>query len=77
MIFYAIEILIGLANIIVVLMQPSKADALSGLIQGNTSESFFKKNKSRTKEAILERLTIVFMMLFVINTFVILLKVKL
>ena len=61
-----IEVLLGFATIISILMQPSKADALSGLIQGNSTDSFFAKNKSRTKEAILEKSTAVLMLLFVI-----------
>jgi len=49
-------------------MQPSKSDALSGLIQGSTNDTFFSKNKSRTKEAVLVKLTVMFMALFAINT---------
>ena len=51
-------------------MQPSKSDALSGLIQGSTQDTFFSKNKSRTKEVILVRLTVMFMALFAINSIV-------
>jgi preprotein translocase subunit SecG len=67
-ILLVIEVLLGVGLIITVYMQPSKADALSGLIQGASSDTFFSKNKSRTKEAILVRLTYIFMLLFVINT---------
>jgi preprotein translocase subunit SecG len=42
----------------VVLLQPSKADGFKGFITGN-SETFFSRNKSRTKEALLVKLTIV------------------
>jgi preprotein translocase subunit SecG len=64
------EVLLGLGVVITIFMQPSKADALSGLIQGSTQETFFSKNKSRTKEVILVRLTVMFMALFAINTIV-------
>ena len=64
------EVLFGLGVVITIFMQPSKADALSGLIQGSTQETFFSKNKSRTKEVILVRLTVMFMALFSINTIV-------
>ncbi|MCE5222247.1 MAG: preprotein translocase subunit SecG [Clostridium sp.] len=64
------EVLFGLGVVITIFMQPSKADALSGLIQGSTQDTFFSKNKSRTKEVILVRLTIMFMALFAINTIV-------
>ncbi|MFW2491465.1 preprotein translocase subunit SecG [Clostridium chromiireducens] len=62
------EVILGLAVILTIYMQPSKADALSGLIQGSTKDTFFSKNKSRTKEVILVRLTFMFMALFAINT---------
>ena len=65
-----VELVLGLLTYIVILMQPSKSDALSGLIQGSTTESFYSKNKSRTKEARLERLTVLFSILFAINTII-------
>jgi preprotein translocase subunit SecG len=64
------EVLLGLGVILTIYMQPSKADALSGLIQGSTRDTFFSKNKSRTKEVVLVRLTVLFMALFAINTIV-------
>ena len=62
------EVLLGLGVVVTIFMQPSKSDALSGLVQGSTQETFFAKNKSRTKEVILVRLTVMFMALFAINT---------
>ena len=70
-ILLAIEIILGLAIIVTIFMQPSKADALSGLIQGASNDTFFAKTKSRTKEVVLERLTIFFSVLFAINTLII------
>ena len=64
------EVLLGLGVIVSIFMQPSKSDALSGLIQGSTQDTFFAKNKSRTKEVILVRLTVMFMALFAINSIV-------
>lgn len=63
-----IEAILGLSVIILVLSQPSKSDALSGLIQGSKTETFFAKNKGRTKEAMLLKLTVVAMTLFAVNT---------
>lgn len=63
-----LEIILGLIVIVTILMQPSKADALSGLIQGGTTETFFAKNKTRTKEAMIAKATMVSMALFAINT---------
>lgn len=62
-----IESILGLVIIVSILMQPAKTDGLSGLIQGK-SETFFAKNKSRTKEAMLSRVTVISMILFVLNT---------
>jgi preprotein translocase subunit SecG len=59
-----IEAILGLAVIVVVLIQPSKSDALSGLVQGSKNETFYSRNKSRTKEVKLERLTMIAMVLF-------------
>lgn len=67
-ILFAIEIVVGLIVVVSILMQKSKADALSGLIQGSKSETFFTKNKSKTKEAMLAKVTIVSMLLFAVNT---------
>ena len=69
-ILLAVEVLLGIGVIITIYMQPSKSDALSGLIQGSTNDTFFSKNKSRTKEAVLVKLTVLFMALFAINTIV-------
>ena len=57
-ILMVLEVLLGLGVIITIYMQPSKADALSGLIQGATKDTFFSKNKARTKEVVLVRLTV-------------------
>lgn len=64
-----LESILGLIIVVSVLLQPSKADALSGLIQGK-SETFFSKNKGRTKEVLLVRTTAVAAALFAINTVV-------
>ena len=63
-----VEVILGLIVIISILMQPSKSDALSGLVQGSKNETFYAKNKVRTKEVMLERLTVISMILFAINT---------
>ena len=67
---FVLEAILGLIVVVSILMQKSKADALSGLIQGSKSETFFTKNKSKTKEAMLVKVTIVSMLLFAINTIV-------
>ncbi|SDP70935.1 preprotein translocase subunit SecG [Clostridium gasigenes] len=63
-----LEMILGLIVVVTILMQPSKADALSGLIQGGTTETFFSKNKTKTKEVMLARATVVSMSMFAIVT---------
>lgn len=78
----ALEIILGillivasLAIIVIVLMQKSREGGLSGAIAGG-SDTFFGKNKSRTKEAILARVTryvaIVFFVLCIASTLLLL-----
>lgn len=62
-----LEFIFSITMIVVVLLQPSKADGLKGFITGG-SETFFSKNKSRTKEALLSRITVVTAVLFAITT---------
>ena len=69
-VLFGIEIVLGLIVIVSVLMQKSKADALSGLIQGSKNETFFSKNKGRTKAALLAKITMIPLLLFAINTVV-------
>lgn len=62
-----LEVLIAIVLITSVLLQPSKADGFKGFITGN-SETFFSRNKSRTREAFLGKLTIISAILFAITT---------
>ncbi|MEQ8155583.1 MAG: preprotein translocase subunit SecG [Clostridiaceae bacterium] len=62
-----LESILGLAVIVSVMLQPGKTDGLSGLIQGR-SETFFSRNKGRTKEAMLAKVTIASMALFAVIT---------
>ncbi len=63
----ASEIILALGMIVVVLLQPSKADGLKGFVTG-TTETFFSRNKSRTKEALLSKLTVITAILLAANT---------
>lgn len=63
-----VEVILGLVVVVSILMQKNKADALSGLIQGSKTDSFFAKNKSKTRESILVKITSIAMFLFMINT---------
>ncbi|MCR4721679.1 MAG: preprotein translocase subunit SecG [Lachnospiraceae bacterium] len=59
-------LLICVVIIALVLMQDSKGEGLSAAITGGTRSSFISKNKGRTKEGLLSRLTIIFSVLFVV-----------
>ena len=65
-----VQVLLGILMMVSIFMQPSKSDALSGLVQGGNQDSFFAKNKSRTKEVVLVRLTVVVSILFALNTLI-------
>ncbi len=60
-------ILISIALIVLVLLQQSKQQGLSGAIAGG-ADTFFGKNKGRTTEAKLEKVTKVLTAAFVILT---------
>ena len=62
-----IDFILAILIIGSILMQPSKADALSGFIQGK-GETFFSKNKGKTKDAMLIKTTIVSAILFTVVT---------
>lgn len=63
-----IEFALAIAMIVLVLIQQSKSDGLKGLTGGSSQDSFFSKNKSRTGEAFMKKLTVVVAVLFAINT---------
>ena len=65
-----VHIVLTIAVIVVVMLQDNKEAGLSGAIVGGQTESFFGKNKSRTKEGLLSRLTIYLSALFVISSIV-------
>jgi len=49
------------------MMQPSKSNGLSGLIAGS-SDTFFAKNKTKTAESVLARITAVTAVFFIVIT---------
>lgn len=63
--FTVLLTIISLVLIVVVLMQPSKTNGLNGLV-GGSSETFYSKNKTKTSEALLSRITVVCAILFAI-----------
>lgn len=65
---FVLQIILGIIVVASILLQKSKADALSGLVQGSNNETFFSKNKGKTKESLLVKITVVSMILFALNT---------
>lgn len=51
-------VICSLLLITVILLQPSKQDGLKGFI-GGTQDTFFSRNKGRTKETFLVRMTVI------------------
>ena len=70
-----VQIIISLVLTTVVLMQSGKEAGLSGSIAGG-AETFFGKNKARTMDGMLSRLTTVLAILFIVVSFVLSLIIK-
>ena len=64
-----IHVIISVILIVSVLMQHGKQQGLSGAIAGG-AETFFGKNKGRTIDAVLKKVTAVVAILFVISSVV-------
>ena len=62
----AIYIVICIALIIVATIQSKDSSGASGTITGSSTNNFYEKNKGRTKEGKLKRITILLGVLFVI-----------
>lgn len=65
--FTVLHIIICISLITVILLQSSKVEGIAGIIQGG-ADTFFGKNKSRTYEGKLEKLTAILMVLFIITS---------
>ncbi len=70
-----LHIIASLVLIAVVLLQSGKAAGLSGSIAGG-AETFFGKNKGRTIDAILEKWTAAFAILFLVTSIALSLIIK-
>ena len=61
-----IYLVICVALIIVATMQTKDSQGASGAITGSSTNNFYEKNKGRTKEGKIKRLTIILGILFVV-----------
>lgn len=59
-----LQSIVAIVLIVVVLAQPSKTNGLSGLVSGGGGDTFYSKNKSRTSEALLSRITVISSIIF-------------
>ncbi len=59
-------IVIALLLTVIVLFQKGKDPRAAGSVFGGSGETFFSKNKSNTREGLLEKLTAIFAVLFII-----------
>lgn len=62
-----IHLIFALALIVIVLLQHGKQEGLSGAIAGG-AETFFGKNKGRTVDAMLKKVTSVVAVLFIVTS---------
>ena len=64
-----VHIIVSIALMLIVLLQSGKSAGLSGSIAGG-AETFFGRNKARTLDALLSKLTSVAAVIFVITSVV-------
>jgi len=65
-----VHIVIAIALIVTVLFQQGKDAGLSGAIGGESSESFFGKNKGKSMNSILSKITAVLATLFIVTSLI-------
>lgn len=63
-----IYFIVAIAVIILALMQSKEDAGLSSTITGSSTNNFYEKNKSRTKEGKLKKWTVILSIVFVILT---------
>lgn len=68
-------VVISIFLTIIVLMQEGKSEGLGSLGGGTSSDTYWSKNKSRSVEGALEKITKVFAVLFFVLSFLLNLKV--
>jgi preprotein translocase subunit SecG len=60
-------VIISIVLIVSVLMQPSKSNGLSGLVGGGSTDTYYSKNKTKTYEAVMARITVITAILFALD----------
>ncbi len=67
-ILIAIYLVIALVLIVLTLIQTKKDPGLSSTIKGSSTNNFYEKNKSRTKEGKQKKWTVILSVVFVVLT---------
>lgn len=75
MLLVILHIIIAIALIVIVLMQSGKSAGLSGSIAGG-AETFFGKNKGKTIDAVLSKITSAVAVIFLVTSLLILFFIK-
>ena len=65
-----VHIIIAIALVVVVLFQQGKDAGMSGVIGGEGAESFYGKNKGKSMNAVLAKITAVLAVLFIVTSIV-------
>ena len=66
----AIYLVVCIALIIIATIQTKDSQGASGTIMGSSTSNFYEKNKGRTKEGLLKRLTIILGVVFAVLSIV-------
>lgn len=61
-----VYIMVCVAIMVIVLLQDSKNQGLSGALAGGSGNSYWSKNKGRSKEGILNKVTIALGIVFIV-----------
>ena len=67
-ILIGLYVIICIAVIILATAQAKDSQGASGAITGSTTNNFYEKNKGRTREGALKKITVILSVLFVITT---------
>jgi len=67
-ILIVVDIILALGVVVLVMMQHKEDQGVSGTITGAAANNFLDKNKGRTREGKLKRMTIIFAIVFAVVT---------
>lgn len=67
-ILIVVDIILALGVVILVMLQKNDDQGMSGTITGAAANNFLDKNKGRTREGKLKRMTIIFSIAFAVVT---------